>query len=108
MHPLISSNQARLNDLCKSHYVKSLYAFGSVTNEKFDESSDIDLLYKIDTDKFKDWATGGYDYIDNLNDLEKGLCNLFDRKIDLIPDTIIHNRFLKQTIEQSKQLLYEA
>lgn len=37
--------------LCKSHNVKSLYAFGSsLTNQFNEESSDIDLLIEIEND----------------------------------------------------------
>lgn len=35
--------------LCKTHHVKSLYAFGSSITDQFnDELSDIDLLIEID------------------------------------------------------------
>ncbi len=108
MHPLIENNKQRLFEICKKHFVKSLYAFGSITRDAFKEESDIDLLYEIDIDNFKDWATGSFDYTDNIMSLEKELQSLFKREIDLIPNIPFQNRFLKKTIEQSKVKLYAA
>jgi predicted nucleotidyltransferase len=96
-----------IQDACKKHHVKSLYVFGSAVDERsFHQQSDIDLLYEIDTDNFENWATGSYDYIDNLNDLEADLNKLLSRKIDMIPYQNIHNRFFKQNVDNSRQLLY--
>lgn len=33
-----------ITKLCKNHKVKSLYAFGSVPTDEFNDSSDIDLV----------------------------------------------------------------
>ena len=41
---LIESHIKDILNLCKSHKVKSLYAFGSVLNDKFNVESDIDLI----------------------------------------------------------------
>lgn len=35
--------------LCKRNKVRSLYVFGSVLNERFNEKSDIDLVVDIDS-----------------------------------------------------------
>ena len=44
----IKMNSNEFLSLCKSHDVKTLYAFGSSTNDQFkEESSDIDLLVEI-------------------------------------------------------------
>ena len=44
---LITQNIESIKALCKSHKVKSLYAFGSVLSDKFNDESDIDLIVKI-------------------------------------------------------------
>jgi hypothetical protein len=45
----ILKNSNDFSALCKSHKVKTLYAFGSSTNNNFNpEKSDIDLLVEID------------------------------------------------------------
>lgn len=68
----------------------------------------IDFLYSIDINNFEGWMDEKYDYIDNILDFEKLLTVLLKRKIDLIPDSIILNKYLKKSIEQSKQLIYAA
>ena len=41
---LIESNIKDILNLCKLHKVQSLYAFGSVLNDKFNAESDVDLI----------------------------------------------------------------
>lgn len=106
MHTLIEENKKELTELCKQHYIKNLYVFGSITKAGFNDKSDIDFLYEIDLANFKDWATGAYDYTDNILSFELGLKKLFNREIDLVPDIYIQNRFLKKSIEQTKRIVY--
>ena len=87
--------------------MKVLYLFGSAVNDHaFTPKSDIDFLYEIDTVSFKKWDTGTYDYIDNLNDLEADLRRLLSRKVDLIPYQNIHNKYFKESVDHSRQLVY--
>jgi uncharacterized protein len=108
MNEAIENKKDDIIDVCKKHYVKSLYLFGSATGKGFNDKSDFDFLYEIDTDNFKEWATGNFDYADNLFSLESSLIKILNRKIDPVPNTLITNRYLKKTIEQSKQLIYAA
>ncbi len=107
MIPLIQNNIPAIQALCKKHFVKALYLFGSAVNEKvFNEKSDVDFLYEIDTNNFNTWNAGNYDYIDNLNDLEMNLNRLLRRKIDLVPYNNIHNRYFKESVDCNRQLVY--
>jgi predicted nucleotidyltransferase len=107
MIPLIQNNIEAIRELCQKHYVRSLYLFGSAVDEQtFGKESDIDFLYEIDTDGFKNWDSAGYDYIDNLNDFEFDLNKLLTRRIDLVPYAGIHNRYFKQVVDNSRQLVY--
>ncbi len=109
MVDIVKNNLDKIQAACKSHHVKELYLFGSASRETdFNQQSDIDFLYSIDIENFTGWDTDKYDYIDNIIDLEKALTNLLKRKIDLIPDMIISNKYLKKSIEESKQMLYAA
>jgi predicted nucleotidyltransferase len=108
MVTLIKDNIKAIQDACKKHHVLSLYLFGSAVNETvFNQQSDIDFLYEIDIENFKNWDTGDYDYIDNLDDLEKGLHRLLGRKIDLIPYKNIHNRYFKENVDSNRQMIYD-
>ena len=104
---LIENNLPAINDVCKEHHVTSLYLFGSAANgQTFRTESDIDFLYEIDTDFFENHADEQYDYIDNLFDLEVKLGNLLNKEIDLVSYRNIHNRFFKETIDNTRVLIY--
>ena len=46
MNP-IESHTTDITKLCKTHNVKSLYAFGSVLQDKLKQTSDIDLIVEF-------------------------------------------------------------
>jgi hypothetical protein len=88
-----------LETLCKKNKVKSLFVFGSVTREDFNESSDIDLVVDFDvSDPFK--------YTDLYFNLKNKLENLYKRQVDLIEERAIKNRFFKKELDNTKIKLY--
>jgi predicted nucleotidyltransferase len=96
---LISQHIDKINTLCKSHKVKSLYAFGSVLTDQFTDQSDIDLI--VD---FCDIQL--LDYSDNYFDLKFALEDTLNRSVDLIEDKAIKNPYFKKAIEKNKALIY--
>jgi predicted nucleotidyltransferase len=86
-------------NLCKSHKVKELYAFGSIVNGNFTDSSDIDLLVEIDEPNplYK-----GKLILSLYNKFEK----LFNKKVDLLTINSIKNHILEDYIGSSKKLIY--
>ncbi|MDP2412286.1 nucleotidyltransferase family protein [Daejeonella sp.] len=91
-----------LNDvkqLCDSYKVRSLFAFGSVTTERFNANSDIDFIVDIADDD-------PLSYSDKYFDLKSRLEELFKRKIDLLEHKTIINPYLKARIDQTKVLVY--
>jgi hypothetical protein len=90
-----------INELCVNHKVKNLYAFGSVLNENFTSTSDIDLI--VD---FKDVDVE--DYVDNYFDFKFSLQEIFNRSIDLLEEQSIKNPYFKQVVNQTKELVYET
>lgn len=89
-------------DLCSSHKVKYLYAFGSSISDNFDsEKSDIDLLVAIDED---DPLERG----EKLIDLWDGFELFFNRKVDLLTDSSIKNPILRKNIDSTKILIYDG
>ena len=95
----LSVYKDQINELCASHKVKSLYAFGSVLTSDFDTNSDIDLI--VD---FKDVDVN--DYVDNYFDLKFSLQDIFNRPIDLLEEQAIKNPYFKQVVNQTKELVY--
>ena len=90
------------NALCKVHNVRYIYAFGSSITDRFDiDKSDIDLLVEIDD---PDPVERGEKLISLWDTFE----NLFQRKVDLLTDTSIHNPFLRKNIDSTKILIYDG
>lgn len=88
--------------LCQDHEVKSLYAFGSSVNDKFDPStSDIDFLVEIDE---PDPVERGEKLISLWDKFEQ----FFHRKIDLLTDSSIRNPYLRKSIDSTKILIYDG
>lgn len=96
---LVNRNIEVINDLCRKHKVRKLFAFGSILTNKFEQTSDIDLV--VD---FQDIDL--YDYADNYFDFKDSLESLFNREVDLLEDKAIKNPYLRQSIDSSKQLIY--
>jgi len=85
--------------LCKRNKVRSLYVFGSVLTERFNEESDIDLVVEID-------SNDPFIYADNYFNLKFALQDLFKRPIDLLESKAIKNPYIKDNINRSKFLVY--
>jgi uncharacterized protein len=85
--------------LCESHKVQNLYAFGSVLTDKFHSESDIDLIVDFG-------AMPVEDYADNYFDFKFSLQDILQRKIDLLEDKAIKNPYFRTTVNAQKQLVY--
>lgn len=101
MQELINSKLEELIYLCKKYDVKTMYVFGSINNEKFNDKSDIDFLIS-----FKDISIEKY--TDNYFELHSKLEALFNRKIDLLTENSLSNPYFISSIEETKKLLYAA
>lgn len=89
----------KIQQLCKKNRVKSLFAFGSVTRDDFDPSSDIDLVVDFnETDPFK--------YTDLYFEMKVRLEEIFKRQVDLLEERAIRNKFFREQLENTKVKLY--
>jgi len=88
-----------LKSLCQQNKVKSLYVFGSVLTNRFNDKSDIDLVVDID-------SNDPIEYADNYFNLKFALQDLFNRPIDLLENKAIKNPYIRQSIDNSKYLIY--
>ena len=99
---LINKDRKTFYKLCQDHNVKSLFAFGSSVTDKFDtDKSDIDLLVEIEE---PDPIERGEIIMSFWDKMEK----FFKRKVDLLSNPAIRNPFLRQSINDSKVLIYGA
>ncbi len=85
--------------LCYKHKVKRLYAFGSILTEKYNSTSDIDLIVDFDSIDMAQYA-------DNYYDLKFSLEDVLHRRVDLLEEQAIKNPYLKQVINQQRLLIY--
>ncbi len=98
---LIKDRYADFVELCRSHQVDKIYAFGSSITPRFDpDKSDIDLVVSVDID---DPVERGEALLSLWDKLE----NFFQRKVDLLTDDSIRNPYLKASIERTKKLIYD-
>lgn len=96
---IIEGNIDKIKDLCSKHKVARLFVFGSVLNDRFTKTSDIDLLVDFS-------GVDLYDYADNYFDFKAAMENLLNRQIDLLEDKAVKNPYLRKSIDSSKQLIY--
>ena len=90
-----------ITELCRTHQVSSLYAFGSAARNELNAESDIDLLVELKPTDPDAWA-------DNYWDLETRLSSLFDRRVDLVSKRALRNKYFIEAVERTKVKLYEA
>ena len=101
VHEFIDKKRAEVERLCMIYDVKTMYFFGSVCSNHFHEKSDVDILIS-----FKDISVE--QYTNNYFALHGELKKLFQRKIDLVTEASISNPFLRESIEETRELLYAA
>jgi predicted nucleotidyltransferase len=89
----------KIKTLCMMHNVRSLFAFGSVCTDKFNDSSDIDLLISFMPMDFGDYADTYFVLADKFEDL-------FQRPVDLVTDKSLSNPYFIDSINQTKTLIY--
>jgi uncharacterized protein len=102
MQQLLEKRMKELIAICQALNIKRLYAFGSVVSESFQEDSDLDFLIS-----FADNLTVD-EYTRNYFALHYKLRELFKRDIDIVTERTLSNPYLIESIDESKQLIYEA
>lgn len=101
MIPVVKNNTNKIVDACKKHNVTQLYLFGSATGMEEQVESDIDFLVVYKRDK-EGLPAEGFDYFDFLFALEE----ITGRKVDLVVEDVIRNKYFRQRVDAQKQLIY--
>lgn len=102
MQAIIEKRKDDLKSICKTLGIKRLYVFGSVVSGRFTKNSDIDFLIS-----FADHLTIE-EYTDNYFSLHYRLKELFNREIDIVTERTLSNPYFIESINKTKQLIYEA
>ena len=102
MHSLIEHNQTALEELCRKHRVEKLDLFGSATGSDFDPAtSDLDFLVEFEDLQPSEFTAAYFGLLDGLKDL-------FERPVDLVVDSSIHNPYFRESVELTRTPLYAA
>ena len=99
MHRIINDNIDKIKTLCINYNVKSLFAFGSVCTEKFNDLSDIYLLISFNSMDYGDYADSYFSVADKLEEL-------FNRPVDLVTDKSLSNPYFIDSVNKTKTLIY--
>ncbi|MGL4941730.1 MAG: nucleotidyltransferase family protein [Thermoguttaceae bacterium] len=100
MHPIITDNLPQIHDLCEKYKVKRLCVFGSVCTDRFNDESDIDLLYELDDIQPEE-------FFDYMEPLVLGMRELFGRKIDMVSEKSLSNPYFIKVMQRTRTPIYE-
>ena len=98
---LKSINTVASQAICRQYGVRELYAFGSVTTDRFTEDSDMDFLVEFNRDS----PNGAFDQFMGLKmalEVELG------RSVDLLTLKPFRNPLFQQEVDRTKVLVYAA
>jgi uncharacterized protein len=103
MHPAIQQYQPAIAELCRRYHVRKLEVFGSAARgSDFDPTlSDADFLVEF----------AGEEQAPSLQTffgLRQELAELIGREVDLAETAALRNPYVRASIEQSRELVYEA
>jgi predicted nucleotidyltransferase len=102
MIPEIERCRTKLESLCRRFGVRRLEAFGSAVTGRFQsETSDIDFLVEFQ-------PPNGPGYADRYFGLLESLEALFRRPVDLVVASAIKNPYFRQSVDETRTLLYAA
>ncbi len=100
----VKNNLDKIIDACKQMQVKSLHLVGSGARaEDYTEKSDLDFLFQFENGK-DGMPLSGFDYFDFMWKLEE----ITGRKVDLIAEERIRNKYFLQSILPDKIKIYES
>jgi hypothetical protein len=98
----IEEHRADLVELCRRHHVLRLSLFGSATRDDFDPArSDLDFLVDFETLPAGQYAEAFFGLLESME-------RLFGRPVDLVVASAIRNPYFRQSVDQTKTLLYAA
>ena len=102
MIPSVEEHRSELAEICRRHHVLTLSLFGSATRDDFDpQRSDLDFLVDFEPVPRGQYADAFFGLLESLE-------RLFERPVDLVVASAIRNPYFRQSVDQTKTLLYAA
>lgn len=100
---LIEMNIDKIIALCKKYKVAKLWVFGSILTPRFNDESDVDFLVDFDEKNIE-----LLDYADNFFDFIHEIEAVMGRKVDMVVNKSIKNRFFRAEVDENRKLLWSA
>lgn len=99
MHEMVESRRQQIQALCRELSVRRLDVFGSVVSGSFDvDTSDVDVLVEFEE---------GPDF-DVYFALKEGLEEIIGRPVDVVTPSGLANPYFRQSVMQTRELIYAA
>jgi len=102
MQLILEKQKEDLRRICQNLKIKRLYVFGSAVSGKLTENSDLDFLISFDDNLTVE------EYTNNYFALHYRLRELFNREIDIVTERTLSNPYFIESINETKELIYEA
>jgi len=102
MQKIVKNKKEELIKICKLLNIQRMNVFGSVVSGNFNNSSDIDLLVSFSNNLSVE------EYTNNYFTLHYKLRKLFNREIDIVTERTLSNPYFIESINETKELIYEA
>jgi len=100
----VKNNLEAIYDACKKYHVESLYLFGSgARGEEYNLESDLDFIFQYKKDN-EGLPLYPFDYFDLLFTLEK----ITGKKVDLVAEEKIKNKYFIERVNKEKISIYES
>ena len=100
---LIEMHIDKIIALCKKYRVAKLWVFGSILTPRFNDESDVDFLVDFDERNIE-----LLDYADNFFDFIHEIEAVMGRKVDMVVNKSIKNRFFRAEVDENRKLLWSA
>jgi len=98
----VSGRRPELVDLCRRCHVRRLELFDSAARGSIDlQRRDLDFLVEFETLCHGEYSAAFFAH-------KEALEQIFGQSVDLVVPSAVRNPYLRQSVEQSKALLYAA
>jgi predicted nucleotidyltransferase len=98
---LIRQHIEQISQICHEHQVEQLFIFGSITTDKFNEQSDVDILIQFSA------QINPLNYFDNYMDFKEKLESVLNREVDIVENQAVRNPIFRRILDRDKILIYE-
>jgi predicted nucleotidyltransferase len=101
---VVKNKLPEIIEACKELHVQSLYLFGSdARTNDYHDNSDLDFLFSFQLDNTGNLLPPFYDYFDLMFKLEE----ITGKKVDLVAEKKVKNKFFLEQVLQERIKLYE-